>query len=162
MDRSPLAENCEVTTRRNYQDERFIGITTVGVGCSADMPQIMIVVVQTQDDPKRLVWLLLHSTATVDLALAQQILTSLHIGKLPSASLIDLEVDTLTLRAGPGSQYQRKGTVKRADALLALAQVQDCAWLLIQTPDNGFGWVPGQPDYLTLRSGCAAVPDLRK
>jgi uncharacterized protein YraI len=73
----------------------------------------------------------------------------------PTATVV---VRGLNIRSGPGTQYDRVGSVKQGDQLIILGQSNNCAWLAIRTPQNLEGWVAGSPRYVTYTVTCAAIP----
>lgn len=50
-------------------------------------------------------------------------------------------VETLNLRSGPGTIYDRVGALRRGDALTVTARNQPGDWLSVIAPDGGRGWV---------------------
>lgn len=64
----------------------------------------------------------------------------------------------LNLRSGPGVNFSRIGSVKRGDVLTVIGQTGKCAWLQVQTAQNGAGWVAGGTSLVKLAVACSAIP----
>jgi serine protease Do len=67
-------------------------------------------------------------------------------------------VETLNVRAGPSTSFERIGQVKRGEELIVIGQVNSCAWLQVSTPAIPRGWVAGGAQFVTLETNCALIP----
>ena len=70
-----------------------------------------------------------------------------------------VKLATLNVRAGPGVGYAVIAAVRQGDELSILGQAQDCAWLKVETPQGGEGWVAASVQYVTFAPACDAIPE---
>jgi uncharacterized protein YraI len=70
-----------------------------------------------------------------------------------------VKVDTLNLRAGPGTEYHTQGKLTRGARVQVVGEVGGCAWLQVVTPAGQQGWIAGNQRYIALDTACSAVPD---
>lgn len=70
-----------------------------------------------------------------------------------------VEVDSLNIRSGPGTSYNRVGVARQGDALIVNGQLDGCDWLQITTVDGVEGWTSGKEQYVTLDARCADIPE---
>jgi len=56
----------------------------------------------------------------------------------------------LNLRSGPGTVYNRLGSLKAGDKLEIVGQYN--GWLKVKTAEGKIGWVSGQPKYVSVSS----------
>jgi dipeptidyl aminopeptidase/acylaminoacyl peptidase len=78
---------------------------------------------------------------------------------LPTPVLVTatVQVDRLNVRSGPGTDFPRIATGLRGESLVVLDQVDECAWIQVQTPDGTEGWVAGGAQFVALSAECAEV-----
>lgn len=60
----------------------------------------------------------------------------------------------LNIRSGPGTNFGAIGSMKQGDEFYILGDSKNSEsqqWLLIPLPDNSFGWVIGEPYYVTQK-----------
>ncbi|MEZ4663233.1 MAG: SH3 domain-containing protein [Caldilineaceae bacterium] len=70
-----------------------------------------------------------------------------------------VQVDTLNVRSGPGTNYSVVTQVRQGTALRVTGQVDNCGWLQIVTSDGAAGWVSGNARFTALAGGsCGDVP----
>lgn len=79
----------------------------------------------------------------------------------PPASSVDVymivTVDTLNVRAGPGSGYSISGKVNRGARLVFLDATPDWQWVNVKLPDNNTGWCAAK--YLMENNDLLASPE---
>lgn len=66
-------------------------------------------------------------------------------------------VETLNVRSGPSTTFERIAQVKRGEELTILGQVNNCAWLQVTTAAIPRGWVAGGAQFVTLETDCASI-----
>ena len=71
-----------------------------------------------------------------------------------------VQTDVLNLRAGPGTTFEKVGSVRQGERLRIIGQASACAWLQVQTPTNAAGWVAAQ--FVNLSTPCTLIPDPSK
>ncbi|MCE7986309.1 MAG: SH3 domain-containing protein [Caldilinea sp. CFX5] len=98
---------------------------------------------------------LLSLVVILILAVATSVAASSYQQSQPIATVV---AKGLNVRSGPGTNYARIGGVKQGDQLAVLGQNNNCAWLLVRTPQNLEGWVAGSPTYVTLPVACSTIP----
>lgn len=70
----------------------------------------------------------------------------------PKISIGTVQVSSLNIRSGPGTNYGVVGSMKQGDEFYILADMKNSdnkTWFLIPLPNNSFGWVIGEPSYVT-------------
>lgn len=70
-------------------------------------------------------------------------------------------VESLNVRSGPGTNYNRIGAVRNGDVVVVTGQVKNCSWLQVTTPAGVEGWVSGSSQYVTLNARCADIPETK-
>lgn len=68
-----------------------------------------------------------------------------------------VQADTLNVRTGPATTFERIGTAKRGERLLVVGQSNNCAWLQVKTANNLQGWVAATNQFVVLSSDCSAL-----
>jgi uncharacterized protein YgiM (DUF1202 family) len=68
-----------------------------------------------------------------------------------------VQADTLNVRTGPATTFERIGTAKRGERLIVIGQTNNCAWLQVKTANNLQGWVAATNQFVTLSSDCSAL-----
>lgn len=68
-----------------------------------------------------------------------------------------VQADTLNVRTGPATTFERIGTAKRGERLIVIGQSNNCAWLQVKTANNLQGWVAATNQFVTLSSNCNAL-----
>ena len=71
----------------------------------------------------------------------------------------EVQVPTLNVRSGPGTNFSRVGAVNRGDQLLILGQVNDCSWLNVTTPNGTAGWTAGTAQFVSIDAPCSRIPE---
>jgi serine protease Do len=82
--------------------------------------------------------------------------------ELLTQPLAVVEVDSLNIRSGPGTNYNRVGVASQGDALVIEGQVDNCDWLQVTAPDGVAGWASGKSQYVTLDTRCADIPEAER
>ncbi|MBV7337031.1 SH3 domain-containing protein [Chloroflexi bacterium TSY] len=70
-----------------------------------------------------------------------------------------VNASTLNVRTGPGTIFDRIGSVKQADVAYVIGQAYQCAWLRVITPDRTEGWISAE--YAHFDSSCDTIPEGR-
>jgi uncharacterized protein YgiM (DUF1202 family) len=77
----------------------------------------------------------------------------------PTATQVSSEavvnVESLSVRLGPGPQYPLLAYAVRGDKFTILGQVNNCAWLKVSTADGKTGWVGAT--YVTYELACGEI-----
>jgi hypothetical protein len=76
----------------------------------------------------------------------------------PPTAQATVLADRLSMRGGPGTQFERLGILLRGVQVTVQGQTGNCAWLRVTTPDGATTWVSGDPQFIQLNAACAAVP----
>lgn len=177
LDNFDFAESCEYDTRYDYEDERFVGKYDFWTKCNeidgslfavfafqpVDDDQtgvVMYTYMPGEDDIAALEPMLLTLTVNGDGAVsAEEDLGSVEEGGSSNLPLATVLVETLNVRAGPGTNYERITSASKDTVLGVIGQVDDCAWLLVTDADDNEGWISGGARYVTLDGDCADIPD---
>lgn len=73
------------------------------------------------------------------------------------AAQATVQVETLNVRSGPGTTFDRIASAKRGEKLTVLGQSNNCAWLQVRTSSNVQGWVAGGAQFVTLSATCNTI-----
>ncbi len=69
-----------------------------------------------------------------------------------------VQVATLNVRTGPGTNYPSIGTVNRGTQLAVIGHVKNCSWLQVELANKKVAWVAGPSQYTALNRSCTALP----
>jgi len=81
--------------------------------------------------------------------------TAIPIATSPSTSQAVVNIESLSVRSGPGTLYDIQAYVVRGDKLTILGQAYNCTWLKVRTTDGQTGWVSAT--YLVYHLACGEI-----
>jgi hypothetical protein len=70
-----------------------------------------------------------------------------------------VNVDSINLRSGPGTNFDIIESADRDDYFRVLGGAYDCKWLHVESAGGTEGWVNGSVDYVTLDVECNLLPE---
>jgi uncharacterized protein YraI len=94
-------------------------------------------------------------TALANQATAIPIPFTTAIATFPSSSQAVVNIESLSVRSGPGTVYPVQAYVVRGDKLTILGQAYKCSWLKVRTTDGQTGWVSAT--YLVYSLACGEI-----
>jgi serine protease Do len=173
LDSFDFSDFCTYDQRYDYEDERFVGKYDFWTVCNDIEGSLFATfALQPVDNDQTGVVMYVYMPSEDDIAALEPLLLTLTLGagqeSAPEspASLEEVEpatatviVDTLNVRAGPGTDYQRIASVSADTSFNVIGQVENCAWLLVEDEDGEQGWISGAARFVTLDGDCAAIPD---
>ncbi|MBW7882020.1 MAG: trypsin-like peptidase domain-containing protein [Caldilineaceae bacterium] len=172
LDAFDFSDTCTYDERIDYGTQNLSGAYDIWTDCDDVQGEAFVVLAATpaaQESPMILVYV--NIIAEEDVDAFSEILASLAVAgavestqaaeqeELVSAPLVIVKADTLNVRSGPGTNYNRIGTVNAGDTLIVSGQANGCSWLQIVTPAGFEGWVSGSDNYVTLEARCADIPE---
>lgn len=172
LDFFDLKEDCTYDDRYAYGTQSLTGAYDVWTACGGVKNALFIVLAAKPVDAESpLIVLYTNLPTPEDAALFGELVASLSIAGAvqstqestqeailsgPTATVI---VESLNVRSGPGTNYNRIGAVSNGDVLTVIGQVNNCNWLQVMTPTGAEGWVSGSSRYVTLNARCADIPE---
>jgi uncharacterized protein YraI len=81
--------------------------------------------------------------------------TAISFPTSQSTSQAVVNIESLSVRTGPGTAYDIQGYVVIGDKLTILGQAYKCTWLKVRTPDGQTGWVSAT--YLVYHLSCGEI-----
>lgn len=174
LDFFDLEEDCTYDDRYEYATQSLTGVYDVWKTCGNVKNALFIVLAAKPVDAESPLILLYTNLPTPeDAALFGELVTSLSIAGAvqsvqesaqktllngPTATVV---VESLNVRSGPGTNYNRIGAVRNGDVVVVTGQVKNCSWLQVTTPAGVEGWVSGSSQYVTLNARCADIPETK-
>lgn len=71
---------------------------------------------------------------------------------------VDILVDRLNVRSGPGTEYDVVDSVSAGDRFAVIGQYNNCAWLKLRATNVSSAWVSGSAQFVTLDGNCSRIP----
>jgi hypothetical protein len=176
LDVFDFSDNCTYVDRYDYESASLEGIYDVWVDCGDIAGGTFVVLAANPADKESpLVLLYINMPAEDDTAVFGELVETLTITgavtpvddaqeeEEPLAQpLAVIKVDSLNIRSGPGTNYNRVGVASQGDALTVEGKVDSCDWLKITSPDGVGGWASGKDQYVTLDTRCTDIPDAKR
>lgn len=173
LDSFDFSEFCTYDQRYDYEDDRFVGRYDFWTKCNEiDGSLFATFALQPVNNDQTGVVMYVYMPTEEDIAALEVLLLTLTLGSgqettsdAPVAQedveevMATVVVDTLNVRAGPGTNYERIASVDAETTFNVIGQVQSCAWLLVEDADGEQGWISGAARFVTLDGDCAAIPD---
>ena len=171
LDFFDLQEDCTYDDRYTYQTTTLTGLYDVWNGCGGNNEGIFVVLAALPVDSTTPMLVLYTNLPTPeDATLFDTLIRSVAVAGAVQSSEAAAQsemlangsavvvADRLNVRSGPGTSYNRVGTVASGDVLAVTGQFNACSWLQIVTPSGVEGWVSGSSDYVTLSTRCTDLP----
>jgi hypothetical protein len=123
----------------------------------------VILVAQPKENADYLVLLNVLLPQKADITALDEIFKSFNVAGSSSsaedAPTAEVTTNALNIRSGPGTNYERLGSLGNGDQLVVIGQYNNCDWLNVQTRDEVTGWISGNERYVTLDTDCADIPE---
>lgn len=163
LDIMDYSENCKSSERFEYDDSVFVGHYDLWEGCGGTESLWVVLAAQPKESADYLVLLNILLATDDDIAAFEEILKSFNVTNIGSGEenvlpIAEVTTNALNVRTGPGTNYDRIGSVSQGDQLIILGQYNNCGWLNIQTRDELVGWVSGSARYVILNVDCSVLP----
>lgn len=165
-------DDCTYDDRYDYESANLEGVYDVWADCGGIKGGTFVVLAANPVGEKSpIVLLYINMPTEDDTAVFGEVVDTLAIAgavasvdqgqeeTLLSKPLAVVKVNTLNIRSGPGTNYNRVGTAQQGDALVIEGQVDSCDWLKITSPDGVEGWASGKDQYVTLDTRCTDIPE---
>jgi serine protease Do len=170
LDEADFSDDCtrddRVPHEHTANDIKYVGAYDLWTSCG-DEENVLAYVVVVSEPVGQLVLMSFVAISDADAEAFGALLNSFFVeGGLSEEdpeeeldiALAEVQSDTLNVRAGPGTNYNRIGSVNQGDILGVVGQVNNCAWLSVVTLDGTEGWVSGAAQYISLDTPCAQIP----
>jgi len=165
LDNMDYSENCESSERFEYDDSVFVGHYDLWEGCGGSDESLWVVLAaQPKESADYLVLLNVLLPQKADITALDEIFKSFNVagnsaGQEDALPTAEVTTNALNIRSGPGTNYDRLGSLGQGDQLVVLGQYNNCDWLNVQTRDEVVGWVSGNERYVTLDTDCSDIPE---
>ena len=164
LDNMDYSENCQSSERFEYDDSVFVGHYDLWEGCGgSDESLWVILIAQPKENADYLVLLNVLLPQKADITALDEIFKSFNVAGSSSsaedAPTAEVTTNALNIRSGPGTNYERLGSLGNGDQVVVLGQYNNCDWLNVQTRDEVTGWISGNERYVTLDTDCADIPE---
>ena len=165
LDSMDYSENCESSERFEYDDSVFVGHYDLWEGCGGSDESLWVVLAaQPKESADYLVLLNVLLPQKADITALDEIFKSFNVagnsaGQEDALPTAEVTTNALNIRSGPGTSYDRLGSLGQGDQLVVLGQYNNCDWLNVQTRDEVVGWVSGNERYVTLDTDCSDIPE---
>lgn len=168
LDNMDYSENCTSSERFEYDDSVFAGHYDLWEGCGGTESLWVVLAAQPKESADYLVLLNVLLPTTNDVTALDEIFKSFNVtysgtsedaGEEDVLPVAEVTTNALNIRSGPGTNYERIGSVNRGDQLVVIGQTNNCDWLNVQTRDEIVGWISGSTRYVTLNIDCSAIPE---
>ena len=168
LDAFDYTESCDEKERFDYEDEQFVGKYDIWSKCgNIDAIYVVLAINPTVNtDLLSLITVQIPDDSYVDAF--EHLLETVVVGDLSAEGSASepisvvaavVQVDTLNVRSGPGTNYSIVTQVRQGNELRVTGQVDNCGWLQIVTDDGAEGWVSGNARFTALAGGsCSDVP----
>lgn len=169
LDAMDYQENCKSSERFDYDDSVFVGNYDLWEGCGGTDSLWVVLAAQPKESSDYLVLLNVLLPQKEDISALDEIFKSFNVsysdddstgGDENALPLAEVTTNALNIRSGPGTSYERVGSVGQGDQLVVIGQVDNCSWLNVQTRDEVVGWVSGNARYVTLDTDCTEIPEV--
>ena len=168
-------DDCTYDDRYDYESTNLKGVYDVWTDCGdVKGGNFVVLAANPVGEKSPLVLLYINMPTEDDTAAFDEVVNTLAIagavasvdqGKeetLLTQPLAVVKVNTLNIRSGPGTNYNRVGTAQQGDGLVIEGQVDNCDWLKITSPDGVEGWASGKDQYVTLDTRCTDIPEAKR
>jgi serine protease Do len=179
LDVFDFAEDCTYDDRYDYESANLAGVYDVWADCGGVEGGTFVVLAATPvGEESPLVLLYINMPTEEDTAVFGELVDTLAVAgavaavdetteevapeELLAEPLAVVQVDSLNIRSGPGTNYNRVGVASQGDALVVEGQVDNCDWLRITSPDGVEGWASGKEQYVTLDTRCTDIPEAQR
>ena len=165
-------DDCTYDDRYDYESDNLQGVYDVWADCGGiEGGTFVVLAANPVGEESPLVLLYINMPTEDDTAVFGEVVDTLAIagavasvdqGKeetLLTKPLAVVKVNTLNIRSGPGTNYNRVGAAQQGDGLVIEGQVDNCDWLKITSPDGVEGWTSGKDQYVTLDTRCTDIPE---
>lgn len=170
LDQWDYSNSCAEVERFDYDDAVFAGFYDLYSDCGDDGNVFVVLSAAPKEVDGILVLIQVSIPAGTSTEPFEQILASFTIDQVDNllapaeetepdeSATVAVLVPTLNVRAGPGTNYNRIGSVNRGAILTVVGQAENCGWFQIVTPDGQTGWVSGGAQFVTLTGVCSDIP----
>lgn len=169
LDGFDYTESCDDSERFDYEDQQFVGHYDIWSGCGGIDSIYVVMAVEPTVNPDLLVLVTVQIPDDSHVDAFEHLLSTLTVadmstgggGVVAPASAVTavVQVDTLNVRNGPGTNYGIVTQVRQGAELPVVGQVENCAWLQVLTDAGDEGWVSGNARFTALAGGvCGDVP----
>ena len=175
LDALDFTDDCTYDDRYDYESANLAGIYDVWADCGdIEGGTFVVLAANPVGEESPLVVLYINMPTEDDTAVFSELVDTLAVAgavvavdeaqqeELLSQPLAVVEVDSLNIRSGPGTNYNRVGVARQGDALVIDGQVDNCDWLKISAPDGTEGWASGKSQYVTLDTRCTDIPEAKR
>ncbi len=175
LDALDFSDECDYDDRYDYESANLEGGYDVWLDCGGvEGSTYVVLAANPLGEKSPLLVLQVGMPTEEDTAAFGEIINSLAVaGAVASVEetqqeqLLDnpvavVQVDSLNIRSGPSTAYNRVGVAGQGDALIVQGQVDSCDWLKITTVDGIEGWASGKEQYVTLDTRCADIPEAQR
>lgn len=173
VDLFDFADTCTYDDRYDYSSDNLEGVYDVWTECdSIEGESFIVFAANPAGESTPLIFFYANLMNEADTAAFGEVLASLAVrGALTAAdappteeeldtAVAVVQVQTLNVRSGPGTGYNRVAVVNEGDAPRVDGQIDNCAWLAITTADGVEGWISGGSRYVALSVRCGEVPEV--
>lgn len=170
LDVIDFSSDCSASDRFEYDDGFFAGHYDLWEACGDTDTNIVFLAATSLENPNYLVLLGVQLPTADDFATLDEIFSSFNLDLPPDGistdnddpdsivPVVTVRVDALNVRNGPGTGYNRIGSVRQGDELLVIGEVYNCGWLQVQTRNELVGWISGSLEYIDYNVDCSAIP----
>lgn len=175
LDVLDFSDSCTYDDRYDYESASLVGVYDVWTDCDElEGDNFIVLGANPVDETSPLLLLYINLPMEDDAVVFDEIVNSLAVaGAVDSAeatrqeALLDqplavVEVNSLNIRSGPGTNYNRVGVANQGDALAIQGQLDNCDWLQVTTADGIEGWASGKEQYVTLDTRCVDIPEAER
>lgn len=165
LDAMDYSENCDSSDRFEYDDSVFVGHYDLWEGCGGSDESLWVVLAaQPKESADYLVLLNVLIPQKDNTTALDEIFKSFNIasstsGQEDALPIAEVTTNALNVRSGPGTNYERLGSLGNGDQVVVIGQYNSCDWLNVQTRDEVTGWISGNARYVTLDTDCDAIPE---
>lgn len=169
LDAFDYSESCTEKERFDYDDAQLPGKYDIWSKCGDINAIYVIMAVNPTINPDLLALITVQIPDDSYLDAFQHLLETVIVGDMAAGGGSEpistvtavVQVDTLNVRSGPGTNYSVVTQVRQGVELRVTGQVDNCGWLQIVTDNGAEGWVSGNARFTALAGGsCGDVPRL--
>ncbi len=163
LDLLDFSADCTLSDRFEYDDNVFAGHYDLWEECGGTETSIVFLATLSKENPDYLALIGVQLPSDEDFATLDEIFKSFNLnlptdGAGDSTPTVEVVVDALNVRSGPGTNYARVGGATRGERLIVIGEYNNCAWLNVQTRSELIGWVSGSAQYVNFTGECAEIP----
>jgi serine protease Do len=175
LDVLDFADECTYDDRYDYESDNLEGVYDVWADCGeVEGATFVVLAAKPVGEESPLLLLQVAMPTEEDTAVFGEIINTVAVAgavasveatqqeELLDEPLAVVEVDSLNIRSGPGTNYNRVGVASQGDALIVNGQIDSCDWLQITTVDGIEGWASGKEQYVTLDTRCTDIPEAER